>query len=121
MDAKISLEGMSFYAFHGVHPQEKLVGCQFIVDIEVTMKSPENGFKDNLKNTIDYEMVYTQIADIMKESKYLIETLAEDIISRIMETQPLAKEIAVAVSKMHPPVGGACHKSKIVLTKKRSY
>jgi dihydroneopterin aldolase len=121
MTAVVLLEGMTFHAFHGVHPEERLIGTQFVVDIELTMKMPADGFRDELKNTIDYEEVYDLIASVMKESKYLIETLAEDILSEVFEKQPLAAKATVSVSKMHPPVGGACHKSKIILTKERSY
>lgn len=121
MSAIISLEGLKFHAFHGVHPQEKLVGSIFMVDIHLTMKIPATGFQDNLDNTIDYERVYATIAEIMKNPRYLIETLAENIVAAIFSSQPLADIAHVIISKMHPPVGGECLKSKIELKKARSY
>lgn len=119
MNTIISLEGLSFYAFHGVHPIERLVGGQYIVDIAMTMHAPKNGFKDDLQNTIDYEKVYAEIAAIMKHPGNLIETIAEEITSKILETQPLVLKVSVDVSKMHPPVGGECTKSKISMKRKR--
>lgn len=121
MSATISLEGLKFHAFHGIYPQEKLVGSIFMVDIHLTMKLPPNGFQDDLNNTIDYERVYASIAEIMKTPKHLIETLAENIIEVIFSTQPLVEVSHVLISKMHPPVGGECLKSKIELKKARLY
>lgn len=121
MSAIISLEGLKFHAFHGVHAQEKMVGSIFMVDIHLTMNMPATGFQDDLKNTIDYEHVYATIAEIMKNPKHLIETLAENIIAAIFISQPLVEMSHVIISKMHPPVGGECLKSKIELKKARSY
>jgi len=121
MSAVISLEGLKFHAFHGVHAQEKLVGSIFMVDIHLTMKIPANGFQDDLNNTIDYERVYATISEIMKNPKHLIETLAENIIVAIFASQPLVDVAHVLISKMHPPVGGECLKSKIELKKTRLY
>ncbi len=121
MSAVISLEGLKFHAFHGVHPQEKLVGSIFMVDVHLTMQLPAKGFQDELANTIDYERVYATVAEIMKTPKYLIETLAENITEAIFRTQPLVEVAHVIISKMHPPVGGECLKSKIELKKTRPY
>lgn len=119
MSVIVSLEGLAFYAFHGVHPSEHLVGCHYLVDIALTMNRPENGFEDNLKNTINYEEVYVQIASVMQSPVNLIETLAEDIMDRIFATQFRAMNIAVAISKMHPSIGGECLKSKIFIERAR--
>ena len=35
MKATIKLNGMRFYAYHGVMPQERKVGNQFIVNLEI--------------------------------------------------------------------------------------
>ena len=119
--AIISLEGLKFHAYHGVHAQERLVGCIFMVDIHLTMALPQDGFRDQLKNTIDYEQVYAVIAAVMREPRHLIETLAELILQHIFETQPLVNTGHILISKMHPPVGGECLKSKIELKLDRPY
>lgn len=121
MNAIISLEGLKFHAFHGVHPQERLVGCIFMVDIHLSMLPMADGFKDDLSRTIDYEQVYKLVAEEMKEPKHLIETLAENILTNVFAHQPLVEQAHVIISKMHPPVGGECLKSKIELKKQRLY
>ena len=119
METIISLEGLKFHAFHGVHPQERLVGCIFMVDIHLSMQSFADGFKDDLSRTIDYEQVYKLVAEEMKVPKHLIETLAENILTTVFARQPLVEHAHVIISKMHPPVGGECLKSKIELKRQR--
>lgn len=121
MDAVISLEGLKFHAFHGVHPQERLVGCIFIVDIHLSMQPLADGFKDDLSRTIDYEQVYKLVAVEMNVPRHLIETLAENILTNIFVHQPLVEHAHVVISKMNPPVGGECLKSKVELKKQRLY
>ncbi|WP_299251991.1 dihydroneopterin aldolase [uncultured Cytophaga sp.] len=121
MDAVISLEGLKFHAFHGVHPQERLVGNIFLVDIHLSMQPLADGFKDDLLRTIDYEHVYKLVAEEMRDPKHLIETLAENIITNVCTHIPLAEHARVVISKMNPPVGGECLKSKIELKKQRLY
>lgn len=121
MDAIISLEGLKFHAFHGVHPQERLVGSIFMVDVHLFLQPIADGFKDDLSRTIDYEKVYKLVAEEMDHPKHLIETLAENIIASIFAHEPLAERAHIIISKMHPPVGGECLKSKIELKKQRLY
>ena len=121
MDAVISLEGLKFHAFHGVHPQERLVGCIFMVDIHLSMQPLEDGFKDDLLRTIDYEQVYKLVVAEMNVPRHLIETLAENILTNIFAHQPLVEQAHVVISKMNPPVGGECLKSKVELKKHRLY
>ena len=80
-----------------------------------------DGFKDDLARTIDYEQVYTLVAEEMQQPKHLIETLAENILTNIFAHQPLVEHAHVIISKMNPPVGGECLKSKIELKKQRLY
>jgi dihydroneopterin aldolase len=121
MSAIISLEGLKFHAYHGVHPQERIVGGMFMVDIHLSMHIPAEGFRDDLHNTIDYERVYAVIAEVMREPKYLIETLAEEVITKLFDAVSLIQTAHIIISKMHPPVGGECLKSKIELKRQRPY
>jgi len=62
MSAVVSIEGLEFYGFHGLYPEERLVGSVFIVDAEMHLNEPAGGFNDQLSNTIDYSEVYRTIA-----------------------------------------------------------
>ncbi len=102
----IRLEGMHFHAYHGVHKEEKENGNDFVVDIKVhaRLSAIEN---DDIEETIDYEVIYTRVADIMNQpSVDLLETLCNKIGSSLLETFTSIQSVLVTVKKLNPPVGG---------------
>tara|TARA_B100000945_G_scaffold119005_2_gene94687 strand:+ start:16757 stop:17095 length:339 start_codon:yes stop_codon:yes gene_type:complete len=78
---------MKFFAYHGVYPDEKKNGQNFIVDLELYTNLSTAGKSDNLKHTIDYSNVYEIIKQIMKtSSKNLLESLCEEISKTLLES-----------------------------------
>ena len=58
MTTKIELRRMTFYAYHGVAPQETRVGNTFIVDLILTAPLENAVWSDDLSDTINYATVY---------------------------------------------------------------
>lgn len=54
MTTKIELRRMTFYAYHGVAPQETRVGNTFIVDLILTAPLENAVWSDDLSDTINY-------------------------------------------------------------------
>ena len=52
MTTKIELRRMTFYAYHGVAPQETRVGNTFIVDLILTAPLENAVWSDDLSDTI---------------------------------------------------------------------
>ena len=78
---------MNFFAYHGVYPDEKKNGQNFIVDLELYTDLSTAGKSDNLKHTIDYSNVYEIIKQIMEtSSKNLLESLCEEISKTLLES-----------------------------------
>ncbi len=61
---RIFLEGLTFYAYHGVHPEEKRLGQRFIVDIAFTRDLRAAGETDDLTRTTSYSDVYRMAREI---------------------------------------------------------
>ena len=100
----ISLHGMEFHAYHGVHDYETERGARFVVDLELTAAAPE---RDTLSQTVDYSRVYKLVAREMTARTYkLIESLATRIADAVMESEPLVLELMVRVHKPHAPLAG---------------
>jgi dihydroneopterin aldolase len=97
--ALTAIEGMRFHAFHGVHPEECLVGNQFSVD--VYFEHDFEGETDELARCIDYEEVYALVAERMKNRVQLIEHLARRIVDDLYTNWP-ETHIKVRVSKYNP-------------------
>jgi dihydroneopterin aldolase len=95
---------MMFYGFHGVFPDENKLGQQFYVDAELSLSLAEAGHSDELEHTVNYAKVYHTVQDLVEGKSYrLIEALAENIASTLLQTYTSINEIKVRVIKPHPP------------------
>lgn len=118
MEAEIVLEGLEFYAYHGVYEQEQKIGNRFSVDIKILFDYTFQKGVEDLSKTVNYEKLYQCAREEMKTPSKLLETLAGNIIDRIAETHPGIASVEVSVSKYNPPVGGRCERAKVTLKKK---
>lgn len=101
--AWISLEGIRFHAFHGVHAAEQTLGTTYIVDIHVKTKMAKS---DNIEETINYETIF-QICQLeMDTPRKLIETVVNGIFGRMKYQFSNMQALRVRVRKLHPPLGG---------------
>lgn len=97
---RIFLEGLIFYAFHGVNPEEKELGQRFVVDVTMSRSLRAAGASDDLNETTSYSAVYKQVRDLVQGGPHdLIETVAERIAAAILGTYPAVEAVRVAVRK----------------------
>jgi dihydroneopterin aldolase len=101
----LHLHDLKFFAFHGVHEEERLCGNHFLVNVELTWNDPPK-IITALEETIDYVSVYNIIATRMKLPTALLETVAMEIGSTIYNTYGFVSGISVKVLKLHPAVVG---------------
>ena len=76
---KISLEGMEFYAYHGVYPEERVIGNSFVVDVFIDTNWETASNSDDINETINYETIYQICQAEMRHTVQLIETLIQNI------------------------------------------
>ena len=104
---KILLEGMEFYAYHGVNESEKSQGQRFIVDVEMTADLSRASETDDLEDTVNYSRVFRLVKEIVEgPPRDLIETVAGEIAIRVLEDFAV-EQIRVRVSKPDVPIRGA--------------
>ena len=111
----ISLHGAEFFAYHGLYPEEQKIGCHFLVNVDVSFTPSGDLIDDDLKNTVDYEAIYTIVCEEMKHSRKLIETVAQSIINRIKRQYLFAETIRVSVKKLNPPIKGKADHSAVTI------
>ena len=99
----ISLNNVRFRAFHGVHPEERQKGNDFVVNMEVEY-SPGNGSIIHLEDTIDYASLFGIINATMQKPVDLLETLVQTIAGNVRKQFPQVKTITVSVEKLNPPI-----------------
>ena len=117
---KISLEGLDFFAYHGVSEEERRIGNKYTIDIEISADFGAAALGDSLNDTIDYSLVYAIVKDEVMISSKLLENVAKRISLKIFKEFSQVEKLSINVSKHNPPIGGVCTRAKINLTEKRS-
>ena len=112
MTTKIELRRMTFYAYHGVAPQETRVGNTFIVDLILTAPLENAVWSDDLSDTIT---VYETVKAEMAIPSRLLEHAAGRILKALKERFPQITEVELVLSKLNPPFGGDIHSASIIL------
>ncbi len=103
----IRIKNASFYAYHGVATDEQNLGGKFEVDVDMRCDLSAAKTSDHLKQTVDYEAVYSVIRRTVTEKKYyLLESLAGAIVRGLLREFSLIEGVSVRVRKPHPPVKG---------------
>ncbi|MCB0506856.1 MAG: dihydroneopterin aldolase [Chitinophagales bacterium] len=101
----IGLEGMEFYAYHGVYEEEQKIGGKYVVDVWVETDATLAEQTDDLKGTINYEQIFKVVEQNMKISVKLIEHLAQKILDDLREFISKGDKIKIKIHKIHPPLG----------------
>ena len=105
--SQILIKDLKFYGFHGVYPEEQVVGTIFKVDAVIDIDPNLAGFNsDQLCDTLNYENIVEKLLNIGSKQKFrLIERLAEVMCEAVLEfPSVLAVEISVykSVARLTP-------------------
>lgn len=101
----ISLKGLRFYAFHGVYPDEKLIGNQFEIDLDIEFV-PVSGTITSISDTVNYSELYSLIKAEMKKPTDLLETFLMQTVEKIHLAHPSVARAEMTITKFHPPMPG---------------
>ena len=102
---RLSIEGLTLYARHGVAPEERERGGIYSFDIE--LQGDFAPAQDELSETVDYMAVIRLVARFNQDHRFrLIESLAHALSDRILRDFPTIRAARVRVHK-HPraPLG----------------
>ena len=100
---RISLNKLLFVGYHGLYPEEKKLGNNYSVEIDIDF-TPKEGVIDQLDQTIDYVHVYAIVKKWMEIPTPLLETLVGKIADDILSSQTLANKVFVKITKLHLPI-----------------
>ena len=109
-DMYIHLEGLKIYAYHGVLPQENLVGAYYYIDLKLKTDFTHAAETDELEGTVSYADIFAVVKEEMTITSKLLEHVCQRITSRIFKDFPTIAAIDIRLSKENPPMG-ACAKS----------
>lgn len=103
----ITMKGLYFYGYHGALEEERTLGQEFVVDLELFCSLKKPGLSDDLRDSINYAAVYSVVKECVEKERYnLVEALAERIADRILKEFEGIREIDIGVKKPGAPLAG---------------
>jgi dihydroneopterin aldolase len=104
MADRIRLAGLRVRGHHGVLPEERRDGQEFVVDVELTVDTRAAAASDQLADTADYGTLAARLAEVVAgEPVNLLETLAARL-AEVCLRHPRVISARVTVHKPHAPI-----------------
>ena len=106
-EAQIELRGLTFFAYHGVLPEERQMGNTFVVDLVLDTDISRAACTDELSDTVNYAEVYEVVKREMGMPSLLLEHVCGRIATALLDTFSALTRVRVCVAKKNPPIEGA--------------
>lgn len=111
----IFLKGIRFYAYHGVAPQENLIGNEYIIDLKLGVDISKAMQTDEVTDTVNYAEVYNVIKTEMDIPSKLLEHVGKRIVKQLFKQFATIEDIDLFLSKRNPPMGADIESAGIEL------
>ena len=123
MSSKIYLRNVRFHAFHGVLPQEGIVGNDCLVNLVLDYDFSSALKTDDLQGTLNYAEVYQKVREEMAVPSKLLEHVAGRIAHRLFSDFPEIQKLQLSITKVNPPMGADSDGAgvEVVLTNDKTY
>lgn len=123
MSSKIYLRNVRFHAFHGVLPQEGIVGNDYLVNLVLDYDFSSAMKTDDLQGTLNYAEVYQKVREEMAVPSKLLEHVAGRIAHRLFSDFQEIQKLQLSITKVNPPMGADSDGAgvEVVLTNDKTY
>lgn len=104
MSDTIRLTGLRVRGFHGVLPEERRDGQDFVVDVVLALDLSDAARSDDVTDTVHYGELAARLAKVVAgEPVDLIETLAQRL-AEVCLAEPRVERVEVTVHKPAAPI-----------------
>ncbi|MFH8251551.1 dihydroneopterin aldolase [Microbacterium sp. B2969] len=101
---EITITGIRAFGYHGVYPDEKRDGQEFVVDVHLYLSTARAAETDDVVDTVHYGELAEEVAAIVSGDPVdLIETLASRIAEAVL-ARDLVQFTRVTVHKPSAPI-----------------
>ena len=114
----IQLNNLSFKAYHGLYPEEQIIGGTFIVNLSINVLIKEKEVIA-IDETVNYEMLFETVSLHMQQPTALLENLTKHIADDILKQFHQVQEINISITKKNPPIKKFCGDVTVSYTRKR--
>ncbi len=111
----ILLKEIRCYAYHGVAPQENLIGNEYIIDLKLKVDISKAAQTDEVADTVNYAEVHQVIMAEMAVPSKLLEHVGGRFVEKLFQQFPTLEEIELHLSKRNPPMGADIESAGIEL------
>lgn len=102
---KILIKDLKLFAYHGVNPEEKRDGQNFILDITLYSDLSKPCLTDNVNDTVSYAKVIKTVRAVFTEKSFdLIEKAAQTVSDAILDSYPAIVKVKILLKKPEAPV-----------------
>ncbi len=117
---KISIKGLKLFAYHGVNPEEKENGQNFVIDLDYYVNIAKACQMDALDDTVSYAKVVKTIRRVFTAEKYdLIERAAQVIADAVLEDFEDIFKVEVTLKKPEAPISAEFDYVAVSITRER--
>lgn len=101
---RVFIERLSVSGKHGVHPREREVAQEFLIDIRAECDTRKAAGTDDIADTVDYSDFRRIAKEVVEQSSFnLMERILETIARRILEDSRIsAVELTIRKAKIYP-------------------
>ncbi|MBQ7419999.1 MAG: dihydroneopterin aldolase [Prevotella sp.] len=111
----VFLKEVRFHAFHGVMPQERKVGADFLLSLRIGYDFSKALVSDEVCDTLNYAEVYALVRQEMETPSALLEHVVGRIANSLLRQFPQVSSIDIKLTKQNPPMGADCEGAGVEL------
>src|SRR5690348_1662802 len=101
---RLSVLGLAVHGHHGVFPEERRDGQEFVIDLTLDVDTRGAAASDDLQQTVDYGSLVDEVRTAVENDPVdLIETLAQRI-ADVCLSRERVRGVQVTVHKPHAPI-----------------
>ena len=115
----VYLKHLRFKAYHGVLPQERVVGNDYVVELRIGYPLEIAVKSDRVEDTLNYAEVFSLVREEMKKPSALLEHVAGRIADALQQAFPKITSIDLKLTKVNPPMGADSDGAGVEISFKR--
>ena len=117
---KITIKGLRLFAYHGVNPEEKENGQNFIIDFDYFLDAKKACESDCVDDTVSYAKVVKTIRRVFTSKSYdLIEAAAQAVCLAVLSEYPTITKTEITLKKPEAPVNADFDYMAVTLERER--
>lgn len=102
---RILIRDLKIFAYHGVNPEEKRDGQNFVLDMDLYVNITKACHSDDVNDTVSYAKVIKTVTSVFTAEKYdLLEKAAQITADAVLEAYTDVARVDIILKKPEAPV-----------------